>query len=58
MNIGNQIKALRLRKGVTQEAVAQHFGLNCPGGQQMGVRHVCAGHRDAPRSVRIFRCQH
>lgn len=27
MNIGNQIKALRIRKGVTQEAVAQHFGI-------------------------------
>lgn len=27
MNIGNQIKALRLRRGVTQEAVAQHFGI-------------------------------
>ena len=27
MNIGNQIKSLRLRKGVTQEALAQHFGL-------------------------------
>ena len=27
MNIGNQIKALRLRKGVTQEALAQHLGL-------------------------------
>lgn len=27
MNIGNQIKALRIRKGVTQEAVAQHFGM-------------------------------
>lgn len=28
MNIGKQIKALRLRKGVTQEAMAQHFGLS------------------------------
>ena len=27
MNIGNQIKTLRLRKGVTQEAMAQHFGI-------------------------------
>ncbi len=27
MNIGNQIKALRIRRGVTQEAVAQHFGI-------------------------------
>lgn len=27
MNIGNQIKALRLRRGVTQEAMAQHFGI-------------------------------
>ena len=27
MNIGNQIKALRLRRGVTQEAVAEHFGI-------------------------------
>ena len=27
MNIGSQIKALRLRKGVTQESVAQHFGI-------------------------------
>ena len=27
MNIGNQIKALRLRRGVTQEALAQHFGI-------------------------------
>lgn len=27
MNIGNQIKALRIRKGVTQEAVAQHFNI-------------------------------
>ena len=27
MNIGNQIKALRLRRGVTQEEVAQHFGI-------------------------------
>lgn len=27
MDIGNQIKALRLRRGVTQEAVAQHFGI-------------------------------
>ena len=28
MNIGNQIKALRIRKGVTQEAVAQHFNIS------------------------------
>lgn len=28
MNIGNQIKALRIRKGVTQEAVARHFNLS------------------------------
>lgn len=28
MNIGSQIKALRLRKGVTQEAVAQHFSIS------------------------------
>ena len=28
MNIGSQIKALRLRKGVTQEAVAQHFNIS------------------------------
>ena len=27
MNIGNQIKTLRLRRGVTQEALAQHFGI-------------------------------
>ncbi len=27
MDIGNQIKALRLRRGITQEAMAQHFGL-------------------------------
>ena len=27
MNIGNQIKSLRLRRGVTQEALAQHFGI-------------------------------
>lgn len=27
MNIGSQIKALRIRKGVTQEAVAQHFNI-------------------------------
>ena len=27
MEIGNQIKALRLRKGITQEAMAQHFGI-------------------------------
>ena len=27
MDIGNQIKALRLRRGVTQEAMAQHFGI-------------------------------
>lgn len=27
MNIGDQIKALRIRKGVTQEAVAQHFNI-------------------------------
>lgn len=27
MEIGNQIKQLRLRRGVTQEALAQHFGL-------------------------------
>lgn len=27
MSIGNQIKALRMRKGVTQEAVAQHFNI-------------------------------
>lgn len=28
MNIGNQVKALRMRKGVTQEAVAQHFNIS------------------------------
>lgn len=28
MNIGNQIKALRMRKGVTQEAVARHFNIS------------------------------
>ena len=27
MDIGKQIKALRLRRGVTQEAIAQHFGI-------------------------------
>lgn len=27
MNIGNQIKALRLKKSVTQETVAEHFGM-------------------------------
>ncbi|MBR6708914.1 MAG: helix-turn-helix transcriptional regulator, partial [Clostridia bacterium] len=27
MNIGNQIRALRLRRGVTQEEMAQHFGI-------------------------------
>lgn len=27
MDIGTQIKALRLRRGVTQEAMAQHFGI-------------------------------
>lgn len=27
MDIGSQIKALRLRKGLTQEAVARHFGI-------------------------------
>lgn len=27
MEIGNQIKQLRLRRGITQEALAQHFGL-------------------------------
>ena len=27
MDIGKQIKALRLRRGVTQEAMAQHFGI-------------------------------
>lgn len=27
MNIGNQIRALRLRRGVTQEAMAAHFGI-------------------------------
>ena len=27
MEIGNQIKALRQRKGFTQEAMAQHFGI-------------------------------
>lgn len=27
MNIGNQIKTLRLRRGITQEALAQHFGI-------------------------------
>ncbi len=28
MEIGNQIKALRLRRGITQEAMAQHFGIS------------------------------
>lgn len=27
MEIGNQIKNLRLRRGITQEAMAQHFGI-------------------------------
>lgn len=27
MNIGKQLKTLRLRRGVTQEAMAQHFGI-------------------------------
>ena len=27
MEIGNQIKALRLRRGITQEEMAQHFGI-------------------------------
>ena len=27
MNIGNQIKTLRLKKSVTQEAMAEHFGM-------------------------------
>ena len=28
MEIGNQIKQLRLRRGITQEAMAQHFGIS------------------------------
>lgn len=28
MEIGNQIKALWMRRGITQEAMAQHFGLS------------------------------
>lgn len=28
MEIGNQIKALRLRRGITQEEMAQHFGVS------------------------------
>lgn len=28
MEIGNQIKSLRIRKGVTQESMAQHFGIS------------------------------
>ena len=27
MEIGNQIKQLRLRRGITQETMAQHFGV-------------------------------
>ena len=27
MEIGNQIKQLRLRRGITQEAMAQHLGI-------------------------------
>ena len=27
MEIGNQIRQLRLRRGITQEAMAQHFGI-------------------------------
>lgn len=27
MEVGNQIKILRLRNGITQEAVAQYFGI-------------------------------
>ena len=27
MNIGKQIKAFRLKKSVTQEAMAEHFGI-------------------------------
>ena len=27
MKIGKQIKQLRLRRGITQETLAQHFGL-------------------------------
>ena len=27
MEIGNQIKQLRLHRGITQEAMAQHFGI-------------------------------
>lgn len=27
MEIGNQIKSLRQRRGITQEAMAQHFGI-------------------------------
>ena len=27
MEIGNQIKALRLRRGTTQESLAQHLGV-------------------------------
>ena len=27
MEIGNQIKALRLRRGITQESLAQHLGV-------------------------------
>ncbi len=27
MEIGNQIKSLRLRRGISQETLAQHFGI-------------------------------
>ena len=27
MEIGNQIKAMRLRRGITQEQMANHFGV-------------------------------
>ncbi len=42
MEIGNQIKQLRLRRGVTQEVLAQQFGLTAQAVSkwECGVSHT------------------
>ena len=56
MNIGKQIKALRIRRGVTQEAMAQRLGVSpqAVSKWERGAKAWCRMHKDDYRDVPTY----